>query len=309
MVLIQLTHSLDKHPRNGFTNNNKLFFRYLRGHGLLPFTFDIDKDDEKFFWLFKIHSLIMIIALCINFYFFATYKDYHVNVGGVSWFADIGIWFGLCWVTLVAYIEISIKSTSQKRLILLINHLDTVLRDDFKCEIPYNALQKYKYVKYGWVQLIIGTTMIVISRNIFLNHFRQHYCQLLTVCHLVHAVSMMFVFYLDAVHDRLSVCSDKIRSLMEEDPIVWFTKRKGLSERLISKVSTRQLYLIKDIINVAEEIFKLLNGCFGWTLVFLFVTYGLETICNAYWIFLVVSGGARTESIWGRYILTKHTQK
>lgn len=282
---------------NEFVENNSLFFNFLRVHGLASFKFV--KGNDKIHWIFKSHSILIIIGLCINLYFIATHKDYNINIGGVSWFADITVWLGPCWVTLVTYIEILLRSKKHKKIHFLINHLDTLLRDDFKCFIHYSTLRTYKYVKYGLIQLIIWGTMLIISRNIFLNNFGQYFFQLLFVCHLVYTMSMTLIFYFDSVHDRLSVCSDKIRKLMEQDTLVWFTQRRRFSERLMNKLSVRQLLVIKDIIGVADATIKLLNQCFGWTLVALVVMYGIEIICNAYWIFLVVSNAARAVSVLG----------
>lgn len=297
--MFQLAQKLCDNTNNEFVENNNFFLNYFRVHGLAPLIFG--KEGGKIIWIFRTHTLLIIIGLCINVYFIATQKDYSINIGGVSWFADISVWFGPCWVTLIGCIEQLFKSKKQKRLILLINHLDTLLRDGFKCVIHYSTLRKYKYVKYGLIQLIIWTTMLIISRNIFWNNFGQYYFQLLIACHLVYTFSMMLVFYFDSVHDRLGVCSDQIKTLMEEDSMVWFTKRENISNRLTNKLSTKQLFLIKDIIGVAEETFKLLNQCFGWTLVFLVIAYGIEIICNAYWIFLVVSNAAKAVSVWGKY--------
>lgn len=301
VIMFEITRALREEIHNNFLVNNKIFINFFRLHGLIPCNFGTTNLVLTF--IFKTHTLLIVIGLWINLIFITQSKDYTINVGGVSWFAEIIVWFGVCWVIIVGYIEIFATSKTQKQLISQINHLDTLLRDDLKCFIHYRALRSYKYLKYGVIQLIIWTTMLIIFRNVFLTNFWQYYFQLLMTCHFVYIISMMLIFYFDSVHDRLEICLQKIRVIMEKESKVWFTKKERLHERLLSKLEVKQVILVGEIKGMAEEIFKLLNLCFGWTLVFLFVMFGIEVICNAYWIFLAVSSAVQTTTIIGTLLV------
>lgn len=96
---------------NFFIENNTFFLNYFQIHGLVPF--NVSQKTRKNVtnkFIIQLYSLLLIIGFIINVYIVTLDDSYHLEIGGVTWFADTGIWVTANVSNIISYLEILWKN-------------------------------------------------------------------------------------------------------------------------------------------------------------------------------------------------------
>lgn len=289
---------------NFFIENNTFFLNYFQLHGLLPFNVSPEKRKSVINKFVKqLYSFLFIIGFIINFYTVTLDESYFLEIGGVTWFADTGIWIGTNLSNLISYLEILWKKKSFQELISSLNDLDFQLLECLKCRIDYKKLRNRKFKKNIIILAIIWSCMLMATWNIFIGKFTQYFIQLVIPSYGTYIISLMLIFLIDSVDDRLHVCTLRLKELNETNTILTHFNKgkfKMTQEKLSNKFGFVEVCFTKDVLNTVSDVFDYLNVCFGWTILFIFMNYFVQIACNSYWIFILVESFDSNTTLFGK---------
>lgn len=269
-----------------FTAMNKLPLNYFCLVGLTPFK--LDANLSRSVWR-EAHTLFLAAGYVVVFCFAIGTANISDDIGGVTWFASMGIWLGINVSCIANMVEVYRKWREQRELLLVINRIDKHLMDVLNCRISYAELQRAKLTKYGLMGGLIGASFIISGLNIFFGRNVLRLVLLLIPCFMLYSRAFQLLFYLDAVADRAKLCCARLEKTSDA---------KGLIS-----LSREELLSVKGFISLLFEANFCFNRTFGWSMVFIFLEHFVGIICNTYWLFVDLSGLNEGSNIFGTWFM------